>query len=84
MAKRLSNRDMLTELYNKFCVEKKNPFDTGEKVNPVKPVVIPDNWQSEPPPGFKYDDQEPPKGEIWVYNPQTGDRKSIPACEGTL
>lgn len=84
MAKRLSNRDMLTALYEKFCGEKSNPFDNGGKVNPVNPVVIPDNWQSEPPPGRVYDDAQPPKGSIWVYNPQTGERKSIPACEGSL
>ena len=80
----LKNRDMLIALYNKFCVEKSIPFDSGGKADPVKPVVIPDNWQSEPPPNFIYAAEDPPEGTIWIYNPQTGERRPISVCEGTL
>lgn len=85
MAKRLSNRDMLTALYNKFCTDRKSLMDTGKQIVVAgEQYIIPDNWQSEPPPGFTYDDALPPTGYIWVYNPQTGERKSIKACEGGL
>lgn len=82
--KKLSTRAMIEALYKKFC-NSKSPMDTGKQVVVAgEKYVIPDNWQSVPPPGFEYDDQAPPAGTIWIYHPQTGERKAIPACEGGL
>jgi hypothetical protein len=86
MAKRLSNRDMLTALYNKFCVDRKSPMDSGGKTVVVagEKYVIPDNWQSFPPPGWVDDGKKPGKGKIFAWNPQTKERIEIAVCEGSL
>ena len=76
-------RKLLREIVAKS--EARSPMDTGKQVVVAgEKYVIPDNWQSEPPPGFVYDTQDPGTGNIWIYNPQTGERKAIPACEGGL
>lgn len=82
---RITNRQMLEALYNKFCITRKSPMDTGKQiVVEGEKYIIKDNKQSFPPPEWVNDGKQPGKGKIFVWDPQTGERSEIPACEGTL
>jgi len=86
MAKDMTTKDMVKALYKRFC-NSKSPFDVSTKqviMLEEKKYIIPDNWQSFPPPGWVDDGKKPGKGKIFAWNPQTKERIEIAVCEGSL